>query len=118
MLRMQRDAFLLVGWRKNAHPTLTVKFMIPVLQEGGLQASSIKSQQICINILYVEFNNVFFMLNNFLKLISSDKRCDLRTANMLGNLLQNCLFSSKYFCIICSSAVYHFLQSYSENQRA
>ena len=80
--------------------------MIPVLQEGGLKASSNKSQQICVNILYIEFNNVFFMLNNFLKLTSSDLRYDLRTANMLGNLLQNCLFSSKYLCIIFSSAVY------------
>lgn len=65
------------------------------------------------------------MLNNFLKLISSDLRCDLRTANMLGNLLQNRLFSSKYLCIIFSSAAYHFIylfiyfmQPYSANQRA
>lgn len=92
-----------------------------MLQERGLQASSNKSQQICINTLYIEFNNVFFMLNNFLKLISSDLRFDLRTANMLGNLLQNCLFSSKYLCIIFSCTVYWFfflMQPYSANQRA
>ena len=97
---------MFASWRKNAHPTLTVNFMIPVLQERGQQASSNKHQQICINTLYVEFNNVFFMLNNFLKLISSDLRCDLRTAKMLGNLLQNCLFSSKDLCIIFSCTVY------------
>lgn len=94
--------------------------MIPVLQEGR-QASSAKSQQIGINILYVEFNNVFFMLNNFLKLISSDFRWDLRTANMLGNLLQTCLFLSKYLCIIflallCSD--FFLMHPYSANQRA
>lgn len=60
-----------------------------------MQTSISKSWWVCINILYAEFNNVFFMLNNFLKLISFDLRCDLRTANMLGNLLQNCLSSSK-----------------------
>lgn len=124
-LRLQRGclkACLPFDWRENAHPTLTVKCMTPVVQEGSLQALRNKSQQICINILYIEFNNVFFMLNNFLKLISSDLRCDLRTANMLGNLLQNCLFSSKYLCIIFSSAVYQFFffflrWPYSANQR-
>lgn len=59
------------------------------------------------------------MLNNFLKLISSDLRCDLRTANMLGNLLQNCLFSSKYLRILLAPLCPEFpCASYSANQRA
>lgn len=48
------------------------------------------------------------MLNNFLKLISFDLRCDLRSANMLGNLLQNCRFSSQCFCITPSGIAYHY----------
>lgn len=59
------------------------------------------------------------MLNNFLKLISSDLRGDLKTVNMLGNLLQNRLFSSKYLCIMFRCVLYHFFltQPYSANQK-
>jgi tRNA(His) 5'-end guanylyltransferase len=89
--------------------------MVLILQKGGTQASFSKSLWICINISYAEFNNAFFMLNNFLKLISFDSRCDLRSANMLGNLLQNCLFSSECFCIILSCIAYWFLKC-STNQ--
>lgn len=82
--------------------------------------ASIQSWKININILYIEFNNAFFMLNNFLKLISSDLRGDLKTVNMLGNLLQNRLFSSKNLCIIFRCVLYHFFfltQPYSANQK-
>lgn len=50
------------------------------------------------------------MLNNFLKFILFDSRCDLRSVNMLGNLLQNCLFLFECFCIIFSCIVYWFLK--------